>query len=91
MITNDTECAEQSQEVYTTLLSLTSCGPYEFTCTNGLCISIDERYQLVCLNKYAVLTNKCLLLDAMEKHTALMALMSQTAMWSIKDKVSAVK
>ena len=89
MITNDTECAEQSQEVYTTLLSLTSCGPFQFTCTNGLCISIDERYQLVYLNKYSAY--KCLLLDAMEKHTALMALMSQTAMWSIKDKVRAVK
>ena len=88
MITNDTECAEQSQEVYTTLLSLTSCGPYQFTCTNGLCISIDERYQIVCLNKYRAY--KCHLLDAMEKHTALMALMSQTAMWFIKDKVSAV-
>ena len=41
-ITNDSVCSGGG-EVYTTLLSLTSCGPYQFTCADGLCVSIDER------------------------------------------------
>ena len=39
-ITNDTEC---SKEVYSKYLSLTSCSNDQFTCNDGLCISIHQR------------------------------------------------
>ena len=39
-ITNDTECGK---EVFSKALSLTSCSPNQFTCNDGLCISIAQR------------------------------------------------
>ena len=39
-ITNDTECGK---EVFSKALSLTSCSPTQFTCNDGLCISIAQR------------------------------------------------
>ena len=41
MIENDTRCNE---EPYTTLLSFTSCQDEEFTCNDGLCTPISNRY-----------------------------------------------
>ena len=46
-ITNDTEC---SKEVYSKYLSLTSCSDDQFTCNDGLCININERYVELILN-----------------------------------------
>ena len=41
-VTNDTICAK-GRETYTAVLSLTGCTKYQFTCNDGLCISIDYR------------------------------------------------
>ena len=41
-VTNDTICAK-GKETYTAVLSLTGCTKYQFTCNDGLCISIDYR------------------------------------------------
>ena len=79
-ITNDTICAA-GRDSYTTLLSLTACGPYQFTCDSGLCISIDERQGgLECL-----IMNKSKFSDAMGKPTAEIPLMRTTAAWSISE------
>ena len=40
LISNDTEC---SQDVYTASLSLTSCSPGQFTCSDGLCVELTAR------------------------------------------------
>ena len=48
-ITNDTECGK---EFYSKFLSLTSCSEHQFTCNNGLCISIDQRYNTISENIY---------------------------------------
>ena len=40
-INNDAEC---NQEIFKTVLSLTSCSDSQFTCNDGLCISISNRF-----------------------------------------------
>ena len=42
VVTNDTICAK-GKETYTAVLSLTGCTKDQFTCNDGLCISIDYR------------------------------------------------
>ena len=42
VVTNDTICAK-GKETYTAVLSLTGCTKNQFTCNDGLCISIDYR------------------------------------------------
>ena len=60
-INNDTKC---QQESYQAILSLTSCTTQQFTCNNGLCINLLDRYHsfiefsvnLVCMLK-TIFTN----------------------------------
>ena len=44
IITNDTICAA-GEESYTATLSLTTCSGEQFTCSDGLCIPIDQRWE----------------------------------------------
>ena len=44
IVTNDTICAA-GEESYTATLSLTTCSDEQFTCSDGLCIPIDQRWK----------------------------------------------
>ena len=44
IVTNDTICAA-GEESYTATLSLTTCSDEQFTCSDGLCIPIDQRLE----------------------------------------------
>ena len=42
LVTNDTVCGGRGSSAAT--LALTSCADTEFTCNNGLCVDIEDRW-----------------------------------------------